>query len=75
MGVVLNGTVFIKDHSQDIMQPVSLGRAVSGFVLGFDEIDEKLTGRVQTWLLAQEPTEVVFFSSKTFKLMWRRQKL
>eukprot|EP00347_Sterkiella_histriomuscorum_P021543 403333609 len=75
VGVVLNGSIMVRSHAQDLMKPMTMCKAIEGYILGYDEIDEKLTTHSQTWLIVQEPTEVVFFRTKSFHKLWRHQKL
>lgn len=61
VGIVTRGSIFIKTHSYEILKPRTLSKCVEGTIIGCSKIDNGITNNSQTWLIANEPTEVLFF--------------
>ncbi|CDW86062.1 tpr domain containing protein [Stylonychia lemnae] len=76
VGIITNGSVSVRNHTEQIMKPRILCKALEGQILGYDEIDkENMSTHSQTWLVALETTEIVFFKKETFKKIWDSQRL
>jgi hypothetical protein len=74
--VVLVGTIFVLSHAElDIMKPRLLFKCNEGAIIGNDHLDNGVTCHSETWMLAYESTEVIFFKKDHFQRIWDHQRL
>lgn len=76
VGIVLVGTLFALSHAQaDVMKPRLLSKCVEGAIIFHPEADNGISSHPETWLVAYESSEVIFFSRKNFATMWNEQRM
>lgn len=68
VSVILDGLVFMKSHTQDVVPPIMQGKYIQGDIIGFDQADGGVSSRVETWCIAHAPTEVAVFSKDDFEV-------
>jgi len=71
IAVVLDGVVYMKSHSENILPPKLLAKYEQGDIMGFREGDSGLSSKVETWCVVRYPTEVAFFKPTDFKVRVR----
>lgn len=73
VGVIVHGSVRIKNHSDDILNPTVLGKYGEGKILGHDS-DNGITNNSQSWIITyDDETEILFFSKADFNQLWKIQ--
>ena len=60
----------MKSHSENILPPKLLAKYLQGDVLGYDEVDQGLSSKVETWNLVKHPTEVAVFKKIDFDVIF-----
>lgn len=50
--VILDGLVFMKSHTQDVVPPIMQAKYIQGDVIGYDKTDAGVSSRVETWCIA-----------------------
>ena len=66
--MILDGLVFMKSHTQDVVPPIMHAKYIQGDIIGFDKTDGGVSSRVETWCIAHAPTEVAVFSKEDFEV-------
>jgi hypothetical protein len=66
--VLLDGQVFLKSHSDNVVPPVVQAKLGQGDVLGHAAVDNGVSNRTESWCIAQAPTEVAVFSPQDFEV-------
>ena len=72
--VLLDGMVFMKGHSDDVLQPKMLAKYQQGDIIGCKAIDNGISNKVESWCIANVPTEVAIFDPKDFDFIWSHHK-
>jgi hypothetical protein len=71
VGVVLVGTIFVLSHAElDIMKPRLLFKCNEGSIIGNENLDNGVSSHSETWLLAYENSEIIFFKKEHFQRIW-----
>lgn len=71
VGVITHGSVLIRSHAGNILEPQIESKYEKGRILGHDS-DDGITTNPQNWLLAfDEGTEILFFPYDVFEELWR----
>jgi hypothetical protein len=72
VGVLVTGTIFALSHaeSSDVLKPRLLSKLVEGAVLFYDIVDNGVSSHSETWLLAYETSEVIYFKREHFLEIW-----
>lgn len=70
VGIITHGSVVLKSHQEQIMNPTSLGRFKVGQVLGHGQSDGQISTNSHTWFTSFEKTEMVFFKFEVFQRLW-----
>ena len=57
------------------MKPRLLFKCIEGSIIGFPDVDNGESSNAETWLVAQEQTEIIFFKKEAFMRLWSYQRL
>ena len=72
--ILLDGLVFMKGHTDEILEPKMLAKFQQGDIIGCKKIDNGVSNKVETWCIANLPTEVAIFDPKDFDFIWSHHK-
>ncbi|TNV73380.1 hypothetical protein FGO68_gene4626 [Halteria grandinella] len=72
--VLLDGLVFMKSHTENVVPPIMQAKYQQGDIIGYSTTDGGISNKVETWCLAQVPTEVAVFSPQDFDFVWTHHK-
>jgi len=75
VGVVTHGSVRIKHHAENLLDPITLAKYGTGKILGHDS-DGGITTNSQSWIICfEDATEILFFDRSVFNKLWKIQFL
>lgn len=66
VGVILEGTVHLKSHSEKIIPPKLIAKFQEGDIIGFDKGDRGLSTKIESWIVTKSPTEIAFIDKNMF---------
>ncbi len=72
--VLLDGMVFMKGHTEDVIQPKILAKYQQGDIIGYKPIDNGVSNKNETWCIANVPTECAVFNPKDFEFIWHHHQ-
>ncbi len=72
--ILLDGMVFMKGHTDEVVSPKMLAKYQQGDIIGCKSIDNGVSNKVETWCIANVPTEVAIFDPKDFDFIWSHHK-
>lgn len=74
IGVIADGIVHMKSHSENILPPKLMAKLKQGDVLGYEKADDGISVKVETWYLVKAPTEIIFFDPRDFDFIWSQHR-
>ncbi len=64
--ILLDGLVYMKSHTEEVVAPKMLAKLQQGDIIGCDKLDKGISKKVETWCVANQPTEVAIFDPRDF---------
>jgi hypothetical protein len=66
--ILLDGLVFMKSHTENVVPPIMQAKYQQGDIIGCARVDGGTSNKVDTWCIAQVPTEVAIFDPQDFEV-------